>query len=108
MTIRALAARFVDGPHVSAPDKAEPAWAGWLAELDQAQSAELAALSEYPKARSVLLGIVAHSPYLVDLIRADAARLIRLLNGEPETLLASLIETTSGEVFRASGEADAM
>jgi glutamate-ammonia-ligase adenylyltransferase len=108
MTIRALAARFVDGPHVSAPDKAEQVWAGWLAELGQGQSGELAALFEYPKARSILLGIIEHSPYLFDLIRSDAARLIRLLNGEPETQLASLIETTSGEVFAAASEADAM
>src|SRR6202012_1120423 len=108
MTIRALAARFVDGPHVSAVDKAEQGWTGWLAELDPAQSAELAALFEYPQARSILLGIVEHSPYLFDLIRSDAARLIRVLNGEPEVLLAALIETTSEQVFAAASEADAM
>src|ERR1700744_4155533 len=108
MTIRALAARFVDGPHVSAVDKAEQVWTGWLAELDEAQSAELAALFEYPQARSSLLGIVEHSPYLFDLIRSDAARLIRVLNGDPEVLLAALIETTSGQVFAAASEADAM
>ena len=41
MTIRALAARFVDGPHVSEPDRAEQILADWLADLEPAQAVEL-------------------------------------------------------------------
>src|SRR5579859_5414156 len=108
MTIRALAARFVDGPHVSAPDKAEQILGDWLAELAPAQSAELAALLDQANVRTILLGIAEFSPYLFELIRADAARLIRLLQGEPETHLASLIEATAREVFAAAGEAELM
>src|SRR5215475_14435212 len=105
MTIRALAARFVDGPHLSAPDKAEQILNSWLADLEPAQSAGIAA---HTRARTILLGIAEFSPYLFDLIRADAARLIRLLDCEPETHLRSLIETTSQEVFAAASEADVM
>jgi glutamate-ammonia-ligase adenylyltransferase len=112
MTIRALAARFVDGPHVSAPDRADKILQDWLAGLEPPQSAELNALLDQPQAnaktKAILLGIAEFSPYLFDLIRADAARLIRLLQCEPETHLASLIETTSREIFAASSEADVM
>ncbi|HEY7842869.1 MAG TPA: bifunctional [glutamine synthetase] adenylyltransferase/[glutamine synthetase]-adenylyl-L-tyrosine phosphorylase, partial [Bradyrhizobium sp.] len=108
MTIRALAARFVDGPHVSAPEKAEQILSGWLAELEPAQAAELATLLDQPKAKTILLGIAEFSPYLFDLIRADAARLIRLLQCEPEAHLPALIETTSRDVVAAAAEADVM
>jgi glutamate-ammonia-ligase adenylyltransferase len=108
MTIRALAARFVDGPHVSAPEKAEQILSGWLAELEPAQAAELATLLDRPKAKTILLGIAEFSPYLFDLIRADAARLIRLLQCEPEAHLPALIETTSRDVVAAAAEADVM
>ena len=60
------------------------------------------------KARTILLGLAEFSPYLFDLVRADAARLIRLLRCEPETHLVSLIETTSREVFAAASEAEVM
>ena len=106
MTIRALAARFVDGPHVSAPDGPEKILDGWLAELEPAQAAELNALLDQPAARAILLGIAEFSPYLFDLIRADSSRLIRLLRCEPETYLPTLIESVSREVFAAGTEAD--
>jgi [glutamine synthetase] adenylyltransferase / [glutamine synthetase]-adenylyl-L-tyrosine phosphorylase len=108
MTIRALAARFVDGPHVSAPNRPEKILEGWLAELEPSQAAELSTLVAQPAARTILLGIAEFSPYLFDLIRGDAARFIRLLQCEPETHLPALIETTSREVFAAATEADVM
>ena len=41
-------------------------------------------------------------------MRADAARLIRLLACDPELHLSALIEKTSHDVFAAAGEADVM
>ena len=108
MTIRALAARFVDGPHVSASDKAEPILLSWLAELEDEPKAAIAARLEQTRAKTILLGIAEHSPYLFELIRSDAARLIRILECEPERYLASLIETTSRDVFAAATEAEVM
>ncbi len=99
MTIRALAARFVDGPHVSAQDRPEKTLNGWLAELEPSQAAELSALLEQPATRTILLGIAEFSPYLFDLIRADGSRFIRLLQCEPEAHLPALIESVSREVF---------
>ena len=43
-------------------------------------------------------GIAEASPYLFDLMRADAARAIRLLECDPEPHLAQLIETTRRDV----------
>src|ERR1700694_1951922 len=104
-----LAARFVDGPHVSAPDKAEQRLADWLNGLAAEQAAPIDALTtRFPLAKTILLGIAEASPYLFDAVRADAARLIRLLECEPGPHLAELIEPTRREVQAASSEADVM
>jgi glutamate-ammonia-ligase adenylyltransferase len=105
---KCLAARFVDGPHVPAPDKAEQRLKDWFADIEPAHSAAIGDLIGHPHAKNILLGIAEFSPYLFDLIRADAARLVRLLGCDPETHLAGLIEKTSAEVMAASAEADVM
>jgi [glutamine synthetase] adenylyltransferase / [glutamine synthetase]-adenylyl-L-tyrosine phosphorylase len=104
-----LAARFVDGPHVSAPDKAEQQLADWLADLPPEQAAAIDDLvTRFPLARTCLLGIAESSPYLFDLVRADAVRLIRLLESDPEIYLPQLIEKACLAVVAAAGEADVM
>jgi [glutamine synthetase] adenylyltransferase / [glutamine synthetase]-adenylyl-L-tyrosine phosphorylase len=103
-----LAARFVTGPHVLAPDKAEQILADWLADLEPEQSAAIGALTATPLARAILLGLAEFSPYLFDLIRDDPDRLIRLLRCDPESHLAALVETTLQQVLGASGEAEIM
>jgi len=105
---RGLAARFVDGPHVSASSNAEQVLGDWLSELEPAQSACArhaagSAVCETHPAR-----IAEFSPYLFDLVRADVARLIRILTCDPESHLSALIEKTSGDVFTAAGETDVM
>ena len=104
-----LAARFVDGPHVSAPDKAGQQLADWLTDLASEQAAAIDDLcTRFPLARTILLGIAQSSPYLFDLIRADATRLVRLLECIPETHLSRLIEKTSRGAAAASAEAELM
>src|ERR1700716_2509103 len=104
-----LAARFVDGPHVSAPDKAEQRLRDWLTDLAAEQAAAIDDLiARFPRARTILLGIAEASPYLFDLLRADGARVIRLLGCEPEPHLAQLIERTCRDVSAASSEAEVM
>src|SRR6266702_3090200 len=92
---RRLAARFAGGPHVSVSDTAEQRLKGWLAELEPAESAAVDELLDHPFAKTILLGIAEFSPFLFDLARADAARLIRLLSCDPDRHLASLIKKTS-------------
>ncbi len=104
-----LAARFVDGPQVSAPDSAGQRLADWLSDPAPGQAAAVHDLcTRFPLARTILQGIAEASPYLFDLIRADAARLVRLLECEPEQHLAAQIERTCHEVSTAAGEADVM
>jgi glutamate-ammonia-ligase adenylyltransferase len=106
---RCLAARFVDGPRLSAPLEAERRLAGWLADLEQGQAAAISQrATQFPRARDILLGIAEASPYLFDLMRADAARAIRLFDCDPDRHLAQLIEDTCRGVSAAAGEADVM
>ncbi|BAM90854.1 glutamate-ammonia-ligase adenylyltransferase [Bradyrhizobium oligotrophicum S58] len=103
-----LAERFVAGPHVRAPAKAEQRLDDWLAELEPPLAASLRALLAGGWARTILLGIAECSPYLFDLARADARRLDRLLRCEPQAHLIELITRTGREVFAASSEAEVM
>jgi len=103
-----LAERFVAGPHVRAPVKAEQRLDDWLAELEPSQAASLRALLADGWARTILLGIAECSPYLFDLVRADARRLERLLRSEPQAHLVELIARTGREVFAATSEAEVM
>ena len=105
----ALAARFVDGPCVSAPDKAERRLKDWLSDLAPAQAVAIDdLLARFPRVRTIFSGIAEASPYLFDLVSADSARALRLLECEPELHLAQLIENTRSEVAAASSEADVM
>ena len=88
-----LAAQFVDGPHLSAPSEAEARLAGWLADIEPAQAPAIRELAaQFPRANTILLGIAEASPYLFDLMRADAGRVIRLLGCDPAPHLAQLID----------------
>src|SRR3954452_3157743 len=105
----ALAARFVEAPHVSAPDNSERRLAEWLSDVAPEQSAALDSLiARFPRAKAILLGIAESYPYLFDLVRADGVRALRLLGCEPERHLPELIANTCGEVSAASTEADVM
>jgi glutamate-ammonia-ligase adenylyltransferase len=108
MNSSALAARLACGPHVPAESAAEQRLKDWLAELAPTQSAEISTWLDRPLVRTILLGIAEFSPYLFDLIRADAARLVRLLACDPEQYLAALIEKTARDVLAATSEADVM
>jgi len=104
-----LAARFVDGPHVSAPDIAEQRLADWVNDLAPEQAAALDDLTaRFPRARTVLLGIAEASPYLFDLVRIDGARALRLLECEPHGHLSQLIQETCRLISGAANEPEVM
>src|SRR6202171_4648634 len=104
-----LAARCVDGPHVSAPDKAEQRLADWLTGVAPEQAAAIGDLTDrFPHASGILSGIAEASPYLFDLMRADPARVVRLFECDPESHLAALIEETTCGVAAATSEAEVM
>jgi len=104
-----LAARFVEGPRLFAPEEARQRLAGWLGDLAPEQAGAIRdSADRYPQAKIILEGIAETSSYLFDLMRADAARLIRLLGCDPDHHLAELIERTSLAVATAADEAEAM
>lgn len=104
-----LAARFVDGPHVSAPFEAEQRLKGWLADLEPQQAAAIVDLAgQFPRVNAILLGITEASPYLFELVRIDAVRLIRLFGCDPDRHLAQLIDNICQGASAAASEAELM
>jgi len=104
-----LAARFVGGPNLSAPEKARRRLSDWLTNLAPGQTAEFEDLfARFPHTEEIFAGIAEASPYLFDLVRTDAGRVLRILRGEPDRHLAGLIGETRHSVWTASNEAQAM
>ncbi len=104
-----LAARFVAGPKLFAPEDARRRLADWLGDTSPTDAAALNDISgAFPQAKAILEGIAESSPYLFDLMRADAARVVRLLQSNPDSHLAALIEKTVASVAAAPDEAAVM
>ncbi|HYA81735.1 MAG TPA: bifunctional [glutamine synthetase] adenylyltransferase/[glutamine synthetase]-adenylyl-L-tyrosine phosphorylase, partial [Methylocystis sp.] len=75
-----------------APADREKAQAALARTLEDDSSGELAALlTDEPRAKTLLLGVLGCSPYLADLAQRDPDRLARLLANVPETSLHSLL-----------------
>jgi glutamate-ammonia-ligase adenylyltransferase len=104
-----LAARFVDGPHLSVPVEAEQRLEGWLSDLEPEQATAFRDLADrFTHAKAILLGLAESSSYLFDLMRADPARAVRLFGCDPDSHLAALIEDTTSRVAAAASEAEVM
>jgi glutamate-ammonia-ligase adenylyltransferase len=104
-----LAAQFVSGPQLFAPADAEQRFGEWLADIAPDDAAAFRAITEqFPHVKAILLGIAEASPYLFDLIRADAGRALRLLHCDPDRHLTTLIAETSANVAAAGGDPDVM
>ncbi|WGD49646.1 bifunctional [glutamine synthetase] adenylyltransferase/[glutamine synthetase]-adenylyl-L-tyrosine phosphorylase [Bradyrhizobium sp. CB1650] len=103
-----LAARFAEAPHIAASATDQRLLGNWLAELEPAQSASIEGLLAHPFAKDILAGIAEFSPYLFELVRVDPARLIRLLQCDPDAHLAALIEEARSAVLAAADEAEVM
>jgi glutamate-ammonia-ligase adenylyltransferase len=104
-----LAARFVSGPNLSVPEKAKQRLSDWLTDLAPGQTAEFEDMfARFPHTEGIFAGIAEASPYLFDLVRTDAGRVLRILQGEPDRHLAELIEETRHSVWTAPNEAQAM
>ncbi len=104
-----LAARFVTGPKLSVPAEAERRLADWFGDVSPEHARALKEIvGRFPYAQSILTGIAEASPYLFDLVRADAARTLRLLQCDPDNHVAVLIDNALAEVAAAPSEADVM
>jgi [glutamine synthetase] adenylyltransferase / [glutamine synthetase]-adenylyl-L-tyrosine phosphorylase len=103
-----LVTRLVEAPHLPAPDAAPSRLREWLTGVAPQQAAAITGLLDDPLAGRLLRGIAEFSPYLFDLVSADAARLIRLLRCDPDSHLASLIDATALAIQVASSESEVM
>ena len=104
-----LAAHVVTGPVLFAPAEAAQRLQDWLAELPPQQAAAIqAVVAQYPKVKMMLEGITEASPYLFDLMRADALRVARLLRNDPDSHLAGLIANANADIPVAADQSEAM
>ncbi|MGL4260730.1 MAG: bifunctional [glutamine synthetase] adenylyltransferase/[glutamine synthetase]-adenylyl-L-tyrosine phosphorylase, partial [Afipia sp.] len=104
-----LASRFVAGPKLFAPQDAERRLADWLGDVSPEAANALREVSgSFPHAKAILDGIAEASPYLFDLMRADAGRTVRLLQCDPDDHIAALIDKAVADVAAAASEADVM
>ena len=81
-----LAQQVVDAPRVFAPKEAKARVAQWLAEIGRkppGKSVKRLIIAS-PKVEALLGGIADGSPFLWDLIASDPARLVAILESEPE------------------------
>jgi len=76
----------------------------WLASAPE----NLQMLARQMPVRNLLLGIADHSPYLGTLVRADAQRLLRLLQQSPEQSLALCLDGLVRDYASAENEAQLM
>jgi len=82
---------------------------GWWGDLPPEEAQPLREIAEtMPQAGAILAGIAEASPYLFDLLRADAGRALRLLRCDPDERLAALLAQAETDVAAASSEAEVM
>ena len=106
----ALARRLVDVAPAAAESDAVRAVSEWLTQI--ARRPEGRSLKQLvtgrPAVGALLAMIAGGSPYLWDLARADAGRLVAILDSDPDATLAAIIAETMHAVAATSDEAEAM
>lgn len=103
-----LAARIVDGPYLARSQPGFGKLDDWLAELGAESDGLQRIIDAHPKVQTLLVGLADYSPYLWDLVRSDAARLVRILTTAPESRFPDLMADTRAFVSSTEDEAEAM
>src|SRR5258708_6286208 len=90
---RPLAARITLPPAVAIAPDAQARVAAWRADIaDQPAGAALALLlADHPAANGLIAGFAESAPYLWDLVRAEPARLLTLLQSDPDIRFEALL-----------------
>ena len=110
---RALAERIKTAPQLRAPEEARKRLNSWLADVAKGRRKATAKsldglLRRKPKVRDLLLGLADGSPYLWDLVTADARRLVSVLEADPDQRLQVLRQETMQTVAATADEGEAM
>jgi glutamate-ammonia-ligase adenylyltransferase len=104
-----LAERIATAPQPAEPAAAQARVAAWLAQRPAGEADPLnALLKSHPVAGALVASLAEYSPYLWELASADAARLFRLLQADPDRHLAALLAQTVEAVAATADEAEAM
>ena len=103
-----LAARIVLPPAIPPADSAR--LAAWLAEIaDAAAGPALAQLiADHPAVSELIAGFSVAAPYLWDLVRADPARLLTLLQADPEEAFSGILARAGSAAATTRDEAGMM
>jgi [glutamine synthetase] adenylyltransferase / [glutamine synthetase]-adenylyl-L-tyrosine phosphorylase len=82
----------------------------WLSGIARSAAGKAIAslVTTHPPLANLLAGVADAAPYLWDLVRADPARLLRLLNGDVEREFATLLATARHAAAAAKGSAALM
>jgi glutamate-ammonia-ligase adenylyltransferase len=103
------AARMREAPRPYVAGEGARLIGGWLGEIAPDEGRAIGELyRRLPVLKAVLDGIAEFSPYLFDLARRDPARLLRVLERDPDAHLAALLAVAAEEVAAADSEAAAM
>ena len=105
-----LAARIRETPDLADAPQSRARVDDWIDGLDAGEEASALreAFAASSKARDLIAAIFAYSPHLTDLIRAEPARLVRLLCDNPESHLKKLLADVAGALSVTVEEAEAM
>ena len=105
-----LAQRIVAAPQLSAPGEAQARVKAWLDEIAAtAAGPELKQLlAEHPTLNTLIAGIAEASPYLWDLARADPARLLSLLDADPDRRLKDILDGATRAIAATQDQAEVM
>jgi len=102
----ALARRLMRAPRLVDAAAARKRVAAWLA--TPAGAAPAALVDAMPPVRTLIEGIADGSPYLWDLIERDGARLLTVLQSDPDEHLAALLAATTRAMATATRDDEAM
>ncbi len=107
---RSLAQSVTDAPHLDAVETARARVKDWLAELgDTSPGQALSRLTaDQPMLDRLLAGLADGSPHLWELARADADRLVTLLESEPRRRFDAILGAGMAAVAAAGDEATVM
>jgi [glutamine synthetase] adenylyltransferase / [glutamine synthetase]-adenylyl-L-tyrosine phosphorylase len=103
---RSFATRL-EAPRALANDAGRGRVAAWLEEEAAATAALASTMAAHPPVRDLIEAIASSSSYLWDLIRADPARLVRLLDADPADSLTAICAATASLTAQAD-EAEVM
>ncbi len=108
--VRTLAQQVVEAPRLSAPKEAKARLGEWLAEAGRAEAGKALKrlIAASPKVEALLTGLADGSPFLWDLVAADPARLVRILESDPDAHFAALLSDTARAVAATRDEDKAM